>query len=123
MTPGTANSRPIPLPCPSHKRLSRLDGCLPGCSASRPRQQLVDQDLLEPLLVLLAGPSSVTDEQPVDLGRHERVDDVRGLALVQVRAQGPGIGQVTGDPRLVLLPVPCPLGEQRGAEYQDYRRA
>src|SRR5215831_20117595 len=87
------------------------------------RKQLVDQDPLEPLLVLLTGPASVADEQPVDLGRHERVDDVRGLALAQLRAQGPGTGQGTGDPRLVLLPMPRPLGEQRGSVGIGARRA
>ena len=40
------------------------------------------------------------------------MDDVRGLALTQLRPQGPGAGQGTGDLRLALLPVSRLLGEQ-----------
>ena len=61
------------------------------------------------------GPAPVADEQPVYLGQRERVDDVRSVALAQLRPQGAGAGQGTGDLALALLPLPGQLGEQRGS--------
>ena len=54
-------------------------------SGRRPCKQLVDEDVLQPLFVPLGGPASVTDEQPVYLGGHECVNDVRSVALAQLR--------------------------------------
>src|SRR6266568_3671804 len=63
----------------------------PGQGSVRPPpvvgggQQLAGENVCQPLLVPLGRPASVTDEQPVDLGGHERVDDVGGVALAQAR--------------------------------------
>ena len=51
--------------------------------------QLVDEDRPQPLLVLLAAPASVEDEQAVNLGRRECVDDVGSVALSEPGPQGP----------------------------------
>src|SRR4051794_5973887 len=53
-----------------------------GAQTHRPLcEQLVAQYRRHPVLVALAGPSSVENEQPVDLGGRERVDDVGGVTL------------------------------------------
>ena len=43
----------------------------------------------EPVLVARGRPAAVDDEQPVHLGRHERVDDVGGVASSQPGPQRP----------------------------------
>src|SRR5215470_830749 len=47
-------------------------------------EQLADESLGQPLFVPLGGPALVADEQPVDLGQGERVDDGRSVALGQL---------------------------------------
>jgi hypothetical protein len=64
----------------------RGDGSGRSRSACGKRKQLADEGLRQPLLVPVGAPASVTDEQPVDLGQRERVNDVRGVALAQLRA-------------------------------------
>jgi len=63
-------------------RSARLGVSAPASGRGR-RQQLAGENVFQPLLVPLGRPASVTDEQPVDLGGHERVDDVGGVALAQ----------------------------------------
>ncbi len=92
------------------------------CWAGRGKQ-LVDEDPLQPLFVLFGAPASIADEQPADLGRHECVDDVRSVALAQLRPEGAGPGQGTGDLRLAELPVPRLLGEQGSRVRIGGRRA
>ena len=43
--------------------------------------QLVGEGARQPLLVALERPAPIDDEQPVELGGHQRVDEVRGVAL------------------------------------------
>jgi AraC-like DNA-binding protein len=80
-------------------------------SGRRRGKQLVDEDVLQPSLVPSGGPGPLVDEQSVDLGRHERVDDVRGVALCQLLPQRPGTGQGRGDLPLALLPLSRVLRE------------
>jgi hypothetical protein len=61
----------------SGRRSSR---CWSGAPRQR-RSQLVGEDSCEPLLVALRCPTTVDDEQPVDLGGHERMDEVGRVAL------------------------------------------
>ena len=53
-------------------------------------EELLREDLGEPVLVALRCPATVDDEQSVQLGRHERVDDVGGVTLVEARSQCAG---------------------------------
>jgi hypothetical protein len=92
-------------------------------SGCRRGKQLVDEDPRQPSFVPVSGPAPVTDEQPVHLGGHECVNDVRSLALPQPRPQGPGPGQRARDPRLALLPISRLLGEQRRSVRIGARRA
>jgi alkaline phosphatase D len=48
-------------------------------------EKLVDEDPCQPALVAAGRPASVHDEEAVELGRHEGVDDVGGIALSQLR--------------------------------------
>ncbi len=71
-------------------------------SASHQRRlwlnQLVDEDPRGPSLVPLRAPAPVTGEQPADLRRHERMNDVRSVALlVWRRAGGSTLYQFRGD--------------------------
>ena len=103
------------LVCPPeiYRIKERLGAGAPACGRRRTKQ-LTSEDVRQPLLVPVGGPASVADEQPVDLRRHERVDDVRGVALVQLRPQparrGPGTGRSALGPACRL---PGVLGEQR----------
>src|SRR6516165_3295801 len=74
-----------------------LDGVGGFASGRRRRKQLVDEEVCQPLLVPFRGPAPVADEQPVELGGHECVDDVRGVALSQPGPEGTGPGEGAGD--------------------------
>lgn len=71
-------------------------------------KQLVDEDACQPLFVPLGGPAPVTDEQPVYLGARERVNDVVGVALAQLRPQrAAAVMQLLGSANWWL---PCWIG-------------
>src|SRR5215469_574562 len=82
----------------------------PGCGWGK---QLAGENICQPMLVPLRCPAPVCDEQPVDLGGHERVDDVGGAALCEPRPQRAGAGQGPGDLTLALLSLPGVSGQQR----------
>lgn len=46
-------------------------------------QKLSDEGGGEPVLILLIRPAAVDDEEPVDLRRHEGVDDVHRVTFLQ----------------------------------------
>ncbi len=73
----------------------------------------MDEEFREPRFVPLRSPTSVDDEQPIDLGRHERMDDVGGLPLSQLRSQRAGASERTRDERLSTLALAGQLVEQR----------
>jgi len=77
-------------------------------------EKLVGEDRAQPLLVALAAPAPVGDEQAVHLGRGEGVDDVAGVALPEPGPQVAGTCDGACDTALALVPLPGDLGEQRG---------
>ena len=89
----------------------------------RGRQQLRDEGALKPLAVLFLAPATVVDEQPEDLGGHERMDDVRRVAPPKSRRKSARPGEDTCDLRLALLPMLCLAVEQGGGLGIGGRRA
>jgi hypothetical protein len=88
-----------------------LDSCsLYGAVSA---EKLVDEDRAQPLLVPLAAPAPVEDEQAVHLGRCEGVDDVAGVALAEPGPQVAGTCDGACDSALALVSLPGDLGEQR----------
>jgi hypothetical protein len=95
--------------------LSPESGPVALLGAGRTRwQQLADERVFQPVLVLAGRPASVADEQPVDLRGHKNMDNVRRIALAQARLQGAGARERTGDLLLALIPVARLSGKQRG---------
>src|SRR5579863_6379860 len=76
-------------------------------------QELVDEDRRKPLLVPFAAPAAVGDEQAIDLGRGEGVDDVGRLALFEPRTQCARPEQRTRDAALAVVTLPGDLGQRR----------
>jgi hypothetical protein len=68
-------------------------------------KKLIDEDPREPPLIPFGLPASVDNEQAVDLGRHESMDDVGGIALSQLGPQRAGASQRTRDQPLAFLPL------------------
>src|SRR5258708_1950686 len=60
------------------------DAALATCAGS---EELLGERRAEPRAVLLGRPLTIDDEESVHLGRHERVDDVLGLARSQARTE------------------------------------
>ena len=57
----------------------------------------MDHGALEPRRVALRLPAAIDDEQAVELGGEERVDEVGGVALPELGSQRPRTGQRPGD--------------------------
>ena len=87
--------------------------------SGRPSEQLLGERVGEPLSVPLGLPAPVDDEQPVQVGRHQRVDEVRSVALAQSRRERAGRGERAGDPSLAL--VALLVDRRRGARRQRCR--
>src|ERR1700758_576081 len=77
-------------------------------------EQLGRERRRQPPLVTVGGPPPAGDEQAVDLGRRQRVNDVGGLPLAEAGPQRAAGGQGPRDVRLALLPRPGIGGEQVG---------
>ena len=82
-----------------------------------------DQGVCEPLLVARRRPAAVDDEQPVQLGRHEGVDEIGRVALAEPGPERAGAGQRSGDPTLTLVSLVRVLREQLGRCRVRARRA
>ena len=71
------------------------------------RQQRPAERRGEPSLVVFRSPASFGGEDPVNLGRHEHIDQVGGLGLSEPWGEGVAAGQLRSHPRLTgetLLP-------------------
>ena len=83
----------------------------PRCPSSS-GNQLAREGGRQPLLVALGRPAAVDDEQPVELGRHERMDEVGRVALSHPGTQRAGAGERAGDLALALVSLVLVVGEQ-----------
>ena len=83
----TASSAAISTRVTSVRTSATVDGPpLPGRSSG----QLLHEGRREPLLVALGGPNPVDHQQSVELGGHQRVDQVGRVALPEPGPEGPG---------------------------------
>ena len=85
----------------------------------RPATSWPDEGGRQPLLVALGRPAAVDDEQPVELGRHERVDEVGRVALVAPRDAARRRGRASG--RSGLGPRLAGVGSRRAVRRRGIR--
>ena len=75
---------------------------------------MAGEDASEPLLVARRRPAAVDDEQPVQLGRHQRVDEVGCLAFAQPGPQRFDAGERSCDRALAVVSLALVVGQQFG---------
>src|SRR5947209_14169914 len=85
--------------------------------------QLLGERGREPLSVTLGIPPSVSDEEVIDLRRHQRVDQVGCVALSQAGLEGAGASECAGDLTLTSIALLSEFVEKLGGRGIGSRRA